>query len=58
MLQQLIGEVNAFIFSGVKFLWDVVQQKILKSVDVLQSYSKINGGGGGETALMYSNAFQ
>jgi len=61
VLQQLIGEVNAFIFSGVKFLWDVVQQKFLKSVDILQSYSKIKGEGLRQlwcTAMHFSNETQ
>ena len=35
-----IGEAGTFVFFGVKFLLDVMYQKLLKSVDSLQSYSE------------------
>ena len=34
------GHICIFLFFFVKFLQDVVYQKLLKSVDILQSYSK------------------
>jgi len=38
--QQYVGEVGTFIYFCFKFLQDVVCQKLLKSVDFSQSYSK------------------
>jgi len=38
------GEVDKLITFGVKFLQDVVYQKLLKLTDLSQNYSKIKGG--------------
>ena len=42
---QFVDEVGTYIFSDVKCFEDVAYQKLLKSVDSSQSYSKNEGGG-------------
>ena len=45
MWSQFVDEVGTYIFSDVKCFEDVAYQKLLKSVDSSQSYSKNEGGG-------------
>jgi len=43
--QQFVGEVGTFVFfSGVKFLQDVLDQKLLKLVEFLCIQNKTKGG--------------